>query len=61
MNLSLASERTHVHRNTISVRLEKLKNLTGLDPANDIKDALLVKMLAIKAKAEKTGDEVYPI
>ena len=61
MNLSLASERTHVHRNTISVRLEKLKNLTGLDPANDIKDALLVKMLAIKAKEEKTGDEVYHI
>ena len=52
MNLSLASERTHVHRNTISVRLEKLKNLTGLDPAENIKDAFLVKMLAAKAKEE---------
>ena len=47
MNFSATAERTGLHRNTISARLEKLKQLTGLDPAASFHDAFLVKMLAV--------------
>jgi carbohydrate diacid regulator len=46
MNFAQTSNKTGSHRNTISSRLEKLKLLTGLDPANSFRDAFVVKMLA---------------
>ncbi|WP_101910114.1 PucR family transcriptional regulator [Marasmitruncus massiliensis] len=57
MNLSAASARTQLHRNTISARLAKLKNLTGLDPTADFKDAFLLKMLAVYVKQKNENKE----
>ena len=34
MNMSLAAEKLFAHRNTLIYRLNKIKNLTGLDPKN---------------------------
>lgn len=47
MSLSITAAKTKVHRNTISARLRKLRELTNLDPASSFRDAFLVKMLAI--------------
>ena len=47
MNLSETSAKIFLHRNTISARLEKLRTITGLDPANSFSDAFIVKMLAL--------------
>lgn len=47
MNLSATAAKTLTHRNTISARLNKLKNITNLDPASSFRDAFLVKMLAL--------------
>jgi carbohydrate diacid regulator len=55
MNLSATSKNHLTHRNTISTRLEKLKNYTGLDPANSFKDAFLVKMLAIYIRQHESS------
>ncbi|MCL1992900.1 MAG: helix-turn-helix domain-containing protein [Spirochaetes bacterium] len=46
MSFSKTSNNHLIHRNTISTRLEKIKSLTGLDPANNFRDAFIVKMLA---------------
>ena len=46
MNFSETSKNHHIHRNTISTRLEKLKSLTGLDPVKSFQDAFVIKMLA---------------
>lgn len=47
MNFSATAERTGLHRNTISARLEKLRQITGLDPTTSLHDAFLVKMIAV--------------
>ncbi|HHW11373.1 MAG TPA: hypothetical protein GXX33_00010 [Firmicutes bacterium] len=47
MNLSVTAAKTRIHRNTISARLQKMKNLTNLDPVSSFRDAFLVKMLAL--------------
>jgi carbohydrate diacid regulator len=46
MSFSQTAKNHRIHRNTITSRLEKLKDLTGLDPANSFRDAFIVKMLA---------------
>ena len=46
MSYSETAKNHAIHRNTIIARLERLKNLTGLDPAGNFQDAFLVKMLA---------------
>lgn len=47
LNITATAERLKVHRNTVTTRLEKLKNLTNLDPIARFQDAFLVKLLAI--------------
>jgi carbohydrate diacid regulator len=47
MNISRTAKNSALHRNTISSRLEKLKTLTSLNPANNFRDAFIIKMLAI--------------
>lgn len=47
MNISQASKKGFMHRNTIHTRLEKLRELTGLDPTSSFKDAFIVKLLAV--------------
>ena len=47
MNISATSEKSFLHRNTIRLRLERLRDLTGLDPAKNLRDAFIIKMLAI--------------
>lgn len=58
MNFTATSEITHLHRNTISSRLEKLKSLTGLSPAESFQDAFIVKMLAVYIRYKNTTDMV---
>lgn len=45
LNLSLAAQLLHVHRNTLMFRLEQFKTLTGLDPAHQFEDAVLCRFL----------------
>ena len=52
MSFSETSKNHRIHRNTIMARLEKLKTLTGLDPASSFQDAFLVKMLANYVKQQ---------
>lgn len=54
MSFSKTSAAMQQHRNTISARLSKLKDLTGLDPANNFNDAFLVKMLAVYSKQKRS-------
>ena len=56
MNYSATSEITHLHRNTINTRLEKLKALTGLSPATSFQDAFVVKMLAVYIRYKNSSD-----
>jgi len=46
MSLAKTAKNHRTHRNTISARFEKLKMLTGLDPANSFRDAFVIKMLS---------------
>jgi carbohydrate diacid regulator len=46
MSISQTAQNHAIHRNTLSARLEKIKALTGLDPANNFRDAFIIKMLA---------------
>lgn len=55
MNLSDTSARTHIHRNTINQRIEKLKSLTGLDPRTNFNDAFLVKMICVYLRLNPQG------
>ena len=45
MNLTKTSYEAKLHRNTITARMEKLKELTGLDPLNKFTDAFIIKQL----------------
>lgn len=56
MNYSITSEIAHLHRNTISSRLDKLETLTGLTPANNFQDAFIVKMLAVYIRQNKLNE-----
>lgn len=47
MSIAATSEKTGLHRNTVSTRLEKLRHLTGLNPAESFRDAFITKMLAV--------------
>ena len=47
MSFSETSKNHRIHRNTITARLEKLRTLTGLNPAGSFQDAFLAKMLAV--------------
>jgi len=50
MNYTAASEKLQLHRNTLHARLEKYKQLTGMDPSNSYNDALATKLAAIAAR-----------
>ena len=56
MNFSLAAQTGSVHRNTISARLEKLRELTDLDPISKFNDALLIKLLAVYIRGLANGE-----
>lgn len=50
MSISRTAEGAFLHRNTVRLRMEKLKALTGLDPAESFRDAFVVKMIATYLK-----------
>ena len=57
MNISATSKKCFLHRNTINMRLEKLKELTGLDPAGSFRDAFIIKMLSVHLRQyEESGE-----
>ena len=47
MSYAIASEKTGLHRNTLHSRVERFCNLTGLEPLNCFRDALIVKLAAV--------------
>ena len=53
MNISTASEKSLLHRNTIRTRMEKLRDLTGLDPTKSFDDAFIIKMLAVHMRQSR--------
>ena len=56
MNFSETTRYTGLHRNTIRMRLKKLKSLTGLDPVNKFSDAFLIKLIAVYLKQNGIKD-----
>lgn len=50
MNLMKTANALHLHRNTVSGKIEKFKQKTGLDPEESFKDAFLTKITAITIK-----------
>lgn len=50
MNLMKTANALHLHRNTVSGKIEKFKQKTGLDPEGNFKDAFLTKITAITVK-----------
>jgi hypothetical protein len=47
MDYSRASKSIFMHRNTLKVKMQKLKDLSGLDPANDFSHAIIIKLLSV--------------
>ena len=47
MNVTETSKRTGLHRNTINSRLDKLRQMTGLDPSKSFRDAFIIKETAV--------------
>ena len=47
MSISRTADAEFLHRNTITLRLKKLQNLTGLNPQQNFQDAFIVKMIAL--------------
>jgi sugar diacid utilization regulator len=47
MNIKQTAEQLHLHRNTVTNRLERIKQLTGLDPATGFRAIFWLKMLAV--------------
>lgn len=52
LNISMASRRLYVHRNTFLYRLEKIKNITGLD-IKKFEDAVIFKTMLSIYKLKK--------
>jgi len=52
MNLMQTAKALHLHRNTVSGKIEKFKQKTGLDIEKCFKDAFLTKMAALTVKME---------
>ena len=52
MNASKADVVTHMHRNTVTYHIERIKRITGLDPT-DFRD--LCKLLEIIGEEDTTG------
>lgn len=47
MNVTETAKITGLHRNTINSRLDKLRQMTGLDPSKSFKDAFIIKETAV--------------
>lgn len=57
LNLMQTARMLHMHRNTVSQKIEKFRKKTGLDPENNFKDAFIIKMAAISVKIEAIGQD----
>ena len=55
MSIKAASEELQIHRNTISFRMEKIRDLLGLDPMNKSSDLNLIIMLVEYLKVSRKG------
>lgn len=51
-NIANVAENVYLHRNTIKNRLEKIYSLTGFDPMEDFKSALINKLIFQQYKIE---------
>ena len=47
MNVTETAKITGLHRNTINSRLDKLRQMTGLDPSKSFRDAFIIKETAV--------------
>ena len=57
MNLMRTANALHLHRNTVSAKIEKFKLKTGLDPEKSFRDAFLIKVTALSVKIEASIHE----
>lgn len=57
MNLMKTAKSLHLHRNTVSAKMEKFKQITGLDPEATLKDAFLTKIAAVSVKIDALCQE----
>ena len=71
LNLNIAANELHIHRNTLLYRLSRLQSETGLDPCHSIDDTILCRLLLHLLSQKKpqtpprqtapTEKPVYPI
>lgn len=52
MNLMRTANMLHLHRNTVSSKMEKFKQKTGLNPEKNFRDAFLIKVTALLVKID---------
>lgn len=52
-NVRRTAEKNFLHRNTVTARLDKLRELTGLDPRRGFQEALRLKMVAVYNRLQK--------
>jgi sugar diacid utilization regulator len=57
MNLMHTANKLHLHRNTVSLKIDKFKNKTGLNPEKSFQDAFIIKMTAISVKIKAFSQE----
>jgi carbohydrate diacid regulator len=50
MSFAETAKRLNIHRNTVTTKLDKLRELSGLDPAVSMPDAFIIKMAAVKLR-----------
>jgi sugar diacid utilization regulator len=55
LNVATTAEVVYMHRNTVKKKLEKLYQLTGVDPAGDFTDLLMNKLILEQYQAESRG------
>ena len=58
LSLTITSQTTGIHRNTIKSRLQRFAELTGLNPLIRFQDSFLIKMLSLYVKRIQNPESV---
>lgn len=56
-NIQQTAKKQFLHRNTVAARLDKLRQLTGLDPRQGFQEALRLKMAAVYSRLQKKKEK----
>ena len=55
LNLVRTAQKTFLHRNTIAAKIEKIRELTGLDPESSFYHAFIIKLAAVYVRLSQPG------